>query len=199
MLHSKAGNGKTFIVLDMALHIASGKSDWFGSKVRNGFVVYLAGEGHSGLSSRMKAWDENFKPENKVNFLMSRYGTDLDTAYGLALVSHSIRKLPEKPVLIVVDTLHRFLSGDENSSQDANKMLKNCEELTKEFGCAVLFVHHTGNDADKQGRARGSSAWRGAVETDISIQRKDDNGPISIQVAYYLPAIMIQLRQNQRD
>jgi hypothetical protein len=79
-----------------------------------------------------------------------------------------------------VDTLHRFLSGDENSAQDAKTMLDACAKLMQEFSCAVLLVHHTGVSEEAQARARGSSAWRGALDIEVSIVPSKGDGPISI-------------------
>ena len=69
----------------------------------------------------------------------------------------------------MVDTLHRFLHGDENSAQDAKTMLDACAALMKEFDCSVLLVHHTGVSDEAQHRARGSSAWKGALDIEISV------------------------------
>ena len=88
--------------------------------------------------------------------------------------------LPKRPSLIVVDTLHRFLLGDENSAQDAKTMLDACGALMAEFNCSVLLVHHTGVSDEAQHRARGSSAWRGALDIEISIVPGKDGGPIQI-------------------
>ena len=56
MVHGPSGGGKTFVVLDWCLRMASGMSDWCGNKVKQGNVVYLAGEGHHGLRGRIAAW-----------------------------------------------------------------------------------------------------------------------------------------------
>jgi hypothetical protein len=81
----------------------------------------------------------------------------------------------------VVDTLHRFLSGDENSASDTKTMLDACAGLMSEFACSVLLVHHTGVAEEAQHRARGSSAWRGALDIEISIvPSKGDDAPIQI-------------------
>ena len=37
------GSGKTFLLVDLALHVASGRS-WFGRKVEKGVVIYIAAE-----------------------------------------------------------------------------------------------------------------------------------------------------------
>jgi hypothetical protein len=88
--------------------------------------------------------------------------------------------LPNKPKIIVVDTLHRFLAGDENSAQDAKTMLDACNSLMNEFQCSVILVHHTGVSEEAQHRARGSSAWRGALDIEISIVPGKDGVPMQI-------------------
>ena len=85
------------------------------------------------------------------------------------MVVDHLRGLSESPSLVVVDTLHRFLAGDENSSQDAREMLTACSTLMSEFSCSVVLVHHTGVSEEAQHRARGSSAWRGALDIEISV------------------------------
>jgi hypothetical protein len=79
-----------------------------------------------------------------------------------------------------VDTLHRFMNGDENSAQDAKTMLDACNNLMTEFNCSALLVHHTGVSEESQHRARGSSAWRGALDIEISIVPGKDDQPIEI-------------------
>ena len=82
--------------------------------------------------------------------------------------------------MIVIDTLHRFLLGDENSAQDAKTMIDACAGLMREFDCSVLLVHHTGVSDEAQHRARGSSAWKGALEIEISIVPAKGDQPMQI-------------------
>jgi putative DNA primase/helicase len=168
MVHGPSGGGKTFVTLDWMLHIASGKATWFGHKVRPGNMVYLAGEGHHGLRSRIAAWKHHNNVSN-LNMWVSKSGLDLNTAEGYLKVVEAIRALKIKPDVITVDTLHRFMAGDENSAQDAKTMLDACAALMQEFGCTVILVHHTGVSEEAQHRARGSSAWRGALDIEISV------------------------------
>ena len=182
MVHGPSGGGKTFLVLDMALSIASmgAVPEWQGNKVYHGPVVYLAGEGHHGLRGRVAAWKQH-RGIKKLRGWISKHGVDLNTAPGYQKAADAIRALPEPPTLIVVDTLHRFLAGDENSAQDAKTMIDACGGLMKEFGCSVLLVHHTGVAAEAQHRARGSSAWKGALDIEISVVPPDDRGgPIQV-------------------
>jgi hypothetical protein len=48
-------------------------------------------------------------------------------------------------------------------------MLDACGAIIQEFKCSVILVHHTGVNAEAQHRARGSSAWRGALDIEISV------------------------------
>jgi putative DNA primase/helicase len=170
MVHGPSGSGKTFLVLDMVMAVASrgAVSEWFGNKVRHGAVVYLAGEGHHGLRGRVAAWKQH-KGVPALDMWLSRYGLDLNTPQGYQKTADALRALPNSPEIIVVDTLHRFLDGDENSALDAKSMLDACAALINEFECSVILVHHTGVSSEAQHRARGSSAWRGALDIEISV------------------------------
>lgn len=179
MVHGPSGGGKTFAVLDLLMSIASQKADWMGHKVKPGNAVYLAGEGHHGLRGRIAGWMHKNNVDDP-NLWVSEAGCDLNTAEGYKKVVEAIRALAIVPDVITVDTLHRFMLGDENSSQDAKTMLDACAALMAEFKCSVILVHHTGVADEAQHRARGSSAWRGALDIEVSIIPSKDDAPIEI-------------------
>ena len=179
MVHGPSGGGKTFAVLDWCLSMAAGRTEWRGVRVRPAPVVYLAGEGHHGLRSRVAAWKHHHRA-GKLDMWLSKDGCDLNTPTGYARVVENVRKLPHRPGVIVVDTLHRFLAGDENSAQDAKTMLDACGALMREFGCSVILVHHTGVSDEAQHRARGSSAWRGALDIEISVVPAKGSDPMQL-------------------
>lgn len=179
MIHGPSGGGKTFVLLEWLLTVASGCTTWHDKRVKPGPVVYLAGEGHEGLRGRVAGW-KAARQADRLAMWISRSGCDLDTPAGYAKVASELRKLPVKPSIIAVDTLHRFLSGDENSAQDARAMLDACGTLMREFGCSVVLVHHTGVSDEAQHRARGSSAWRGALDVEISVAPAKGEQPMEI-------------------
>jgi phage/plasmid primase-like uncharacterized protein len=179
MVHGPSGGGKTFFVIAASLAIASSQAQFFGHKVSGGTVVYLAGEGHHGMRARIAAWkQENGQP--RLDCWVSSSGCDLNTPEGYSQVVGEIAALGIKPSMIVVDTLHRFLSGDENKAQDAKTMLDACGGLIREYSCGVVLVHHTGVSDEAQHRARGSSAWRGALDIEISVVPGKDGDPAQI-------------------
>ena len=197
MVHGPSGGGKTFVVLDWCLRMASGTTDWCGHKVKPGNVVYLAGEGHHGLRGRIAAW-KHHNNAGKLAMWLSKDGCDLNTPTGYLQVVEQVRMLQEKPAVIVVDTLHRFLSGDENSAQDAKTMLDACGNLMQEFDCSVILVHHTGVSEEAQHRARGSSAWRGALDIEISVVPGKKDEPMQLvqrksKDAELAPTVYLQL------
>ena len=179
MVHGPSGGGKSFFVIDACAHIASSKKEWLGHKTKDGCVVYLAGEGHHGMRGRLAAW-KNHHRERTLNMYISKEGLDLNTPEGYRRTFDALSQLPEPPKCIVVDTLNRFLLGDENSAEDTKSMLDACNLLMRTFKCTVILVHHTGVAEGAQHRARGSSAWRGALDIEISIIASVDGSPIEI-------------------
>ena len=181
MVHGPSGSGKTFIVLDWCMRMAAGYDSWVGGQVKPASVVYLAGEGHQGIRSRIKAWKDHNRYNGDLNLWISKSGCDLNTPGGLIGAIAQIRQV-NRPDLIVIDTLHRFLNGDENSAQDTKTMLDACAKLQQEFGCSTLLVHHTGVNEEAQHRGRGSSAWRGALDIEISVKPPKQAGD-SIEIS----------------
>jgi phage/plasmid primase-like uncharacterized protein/KaiC/GvpD/RAD55 family RecA-like ATPase len=179
MVHGPSGGGKTFVVLDWMLHMAAGLPTWSEQKVKPAEIVYLAGEGHIGLKGRIAAWKYHHHV-GKLNMWLSKEGCDLNTSTGYNKVVEAIQFLPIVPKVIVVDTLHRFLHGDENSAQDTKTMLDACANLMAKFSATLILVHHTGVSDEAQHRARGSSAWRGALDIEISIVPAKDGQPMQI-------------------
>jgi hypothetical protein len=58
-------------------------------------------------------------------------------------------------------------AGDENSARDMAQFVANIDRLRERTGAHVLVVHHSGKNTDAG--ARGSSALRAAVDTEIVV------------------------------
>lgn len=159
------GTKKSFVVLDMAAHVALGRP-WYGLNVTRADVVMLVAEGAGGLSKRVKAWAARHQqlPDN-VHVLPRPVQAGDQRAWGVLV--EACRRL--RPGLIVVDTQARVTVGlEENSATDMGHYVSAVNALKLATGACVLTLHHTGRSG---GDARGSSAIDGAQDTEIKIVR----------------------------
>lgn len=182
MIHGPSGSGKTFVVLDWMLHMATGIPSWHDMKVTPCDVVYLCGEGFHGMYSRIAAWATEHQRTNLERIHVSRDSSDLVDQLQLQKVIEEIHLTGLQPKIIAVDTLNCFFSKDENSAQDTREFLSSCKRLQKEFSCTILLVHHTGVNPEAQNRARGSSAWKGAMDIEIGVKQLDKEGILLAQL-----------------
>ena len=176
MIHGPSASGKTTIMLDMLLSASSGMSGWIGNRIiRPVNVVYLCGEGLIGVKRRLRAWKSERAVDSLGNFAVYPLPLDLDKPEGIREIRIQIDTLGWRPDVIVVDTVNRYMSGDENSAQDTRMLLNCVDSLRSRYSCSGLYVHHTGNSEETQKRARGSSAWRGALDYEISVSVDPDS------------------------
>ena len=64
--------------------------------------------------------------------------------------------------MIVIDTLHRNLGGEENSADDLGKYFNHLDHIRFRYDATVMNIHHTGH-GDKE-RGRGTSSIRAALD-----------------------------------
>jgi len=171
MLFGAPASAKSFIAMDIAFCIAAG-IDWNGNDTVQGKVVYLAGEGHSGIAKRFKALEIKYGMTTNDIFF-SELPASLMDPINAQSVFDAINKVCSTPSLIVIDTLHRnFGSGDENSARDFGIFLNTITLLIHHLGAAVLLVHHSGHGSDD--RARGSSSMRAAMDVEYKVTKAQD-------------------------
>ncbi len=170
MIFGASGSGKSFFVLDLSLHCASGR-EWLGKKVKEGPVIYLCGEGRHAIPRRVAAWKHVYGSVPDGRFLMSRRRIQFDpeTIREMTTEISVLATVSGPPVLIVIDTMARALPGDcdENSAKDTMAFVDMCDRLQQQYNCAVIIVHHTGHAETANKRARGSSALKGAMDVEI--------------------------------
>ncbi len=156
MLFGASGTFKSFIALDLAMHVAHAMK-WCNRKMATGSVVYVAAEGGAGIYRRVRAWHQHHKLSTPDNFHVCVTPLLLAEEDQVSALREAISSLPRKPSLVVVDTLSQTFTGDENSSTDVAAYLRLLNtHLRAAFGATVLVIHHTGHMASE--RPRGSSA-----------------------------------------
>ena len=159
-----SGSGKSFVMLDLAAHIALGRR-WFGCRVKEASVVYVNLESSGGLRTRLEAWEKEYEQSypRDVQFVRERLRL-MDDVEALANVS------PDGGV-VIIDTLHAAAPDlDENSSQDMGLIIEAATRLQTRTGGLVVLVHHTGKD---QGRgARGHYSLTADADAVLEVERE---------------------------
>jgi hypothetical protein len=180
VLYGESNSGKTFFATALALCVAAGVP-FFGRRVEQGGVLYLALEGGQGFRNRIAAWRERYDAltapvhfvavPSQVNLLHP----DADTPRVIAAAVEAKDHMGAPIKLIVVDTLARAMAGgNENAPEDMGALVMNMDKIREQTGATVLFIHHSGKDAAKG--ARGHSSLRAAIDTEIEVEASD--GPV---------------------
>jgi hypothetical protein len=180
-LYAPPASFKSFIALDIAECIATGRQ-FLGHEIsKQGAVLYIAGEGHGGIGSRIKALKTHHKTpvgapvyflRRQVNLRSSK--TDLQDLVAAIDELKAINEINFE--LIIIDTLARaFGGGNENASEDMGAFITAAGAIQGRYECGLLVVHHAGKDATKG--LRGHSSLLGAVDTELEIIRIEGAQP----------------------
>jgi hypothetical protein len=170
VLWGESGSGKSFVALSWAIHIATG-TPWLGKwRVERTNVLYCVGEGGRGMRRRGRA-------------AAKEYG--FETVEGLHFMTLAPRIRDPKVLaeflkickdrmagFVIIDTLARSLTGDENSNEVIGDWLNAATKIQRETGACVMVLHHTAKNIKKGGTAteRGGGALRAGMDTSIHVR-----------------------------
>ena len=200
-LIAPGATGKSFWALEAAMAIAAPTADLLGLKPSaSGPVVYFAAEDPAPvLIRRVHAIGQHLGPGAREAVADN---LTLEPVMGRRLNIADERHLSEITEtchgarLVVLDTLSRFNSRDENDNGAMAALVANLEHIASVTGAGVLYLHHTSkfsareNQGDQQQAARGASAlvdnarWCGYVakmsrsEAEHLSDRHFDRAPI---------------------
>lgn len=177
MIFGASGCCKTFVTLDMALHVSAGR-EWYGHRVKQAGVLYLCSEGGAEeAKARVKAARKakGFSPADPFALVpcsVNLLDPNADTRPIVELARHFARKWGVQVGMIVVDTLARAMpGGDENAGSTVSALYGNIEWIKERAGGPnIVLVHHSGKDAAKG--ARGHSGLPAAVDTWIEVTKE---------------------------
>lgn len=170
----ESGSYKSFIVLDMLFCVSAG-IEYHSFRAERGMVVYIAGEGSNGVTSRLKALELHYSVA-EYDFYVLPMPSNLMESNEVERLSKEIKAIASNGVAITIfDTLHRNSAGsDENSSKDFAMILGHIDTHIKPLSKVVGWVHHTGLSSEAKGRGRGTSSRYGAMDTVMLIEKLEE-------------------------
>lgn len=169
--------GKSFGALGMALAISQGHRDWLGFPVHKwGTVAYLQLDvGRALWHSRYCKPVEDFVSSPDTFYVVDREGAPHPfniLAAGGTWLKGALAALPSPPLMVVIDTIRRLHTGDENDSGHmANVMTALIAACAPS---ALLIVAHARKDNPAIPESvindvRGSSGFTGGVDTIVKL------------------------------
>lgn len=161
---AEGGAGKTFLLADLAMKLASfdpegDELEWCGQKVVQGgtSVLILCEDSQTEMHIRLIELDKSGlieKAGDKLIILpMTRIGgafplTERDPKTGAAIASqrwnemlHLLKQLPDL-ALVAIDTLNSVSHGDENSAVVISEMMREAHRVCGELSAALIINHH---------------------------------------------------------
>ena len=184
MLHGPTNSGKTFLGLDLSLSIAAG-GEWFGRKVTQGNVCYVAAEGGRRVDKRIAAWKRRrgyLRKGEALPFLLIAEPVDLCHAEAgdVERIIDAVRSMiGDAPLaLIVIETINSVLNGgNENGPEDMGRLVAHIKRLRDVFHCAVLLIHHPSKSGPG---SRGHYSLPCAVDTEFTIAKDEESGVATV-------------------
>jgi hypothetical protein len=175
------GSGKSTFVLDMDICRACGL-DFIGKKTKPAFVIWVAAESIDELYDRVIAMLKchNLEEELLTDFLILdgrmpfNHPAEVD-----AFIQDTREQLAEMGVstethslTFTFDTYARCTPGaDENNTQETKTIVDSMLKISEAFNAQVKTIHHV----NAQGRIRGNTAFRDAVDTMWVVTKEGSN------------------------
>jgi hypothetical protein len=179
---------KSTIVTDAGVHLAAGKEDWRGHRIREAKgVVYFAFERHIQVRQALTAYAIRDGLENIPFAIVPRLINVLDPGC-VEIIKNAIDRVQQRygieVALSVFDTWNKGIAaggGSEDKAEHQNAAAANLRRLIEQLPALhCLTVGHAGKDVSKG--ERGSNATEG--DRDVGFEIKSDGGKHALEVAY---------------
>lgn len=177
---------KSFLALDLAVSVASGAACLRQFPVRRTGSVLLFPAEDSLAVVRQRL--EGIAGAAHVEFaslpveVITAPSLRLDTLADRQRLTETVQAV--RPILLILDPLIRLHRIDENDATQVAALLSYLRELQRQFGLAILVVHHARKDshASRPGQAlRGSSELHGWGDSNLYMRRKGSQLTLSTE------------------
>lgn len=169
VLLGKEGNGKTFLAIDLACHLAHGLP-FMGLQVKKCAVLYILGEGGFGFDNRLRAWYQYHGDIDStgVPIYIRNIPYQFDDKGSAQECTRRVKEiLANHPDVdgcaVFIDTLNRNLSNDadENSNKRMGGFVNNVINTLSCMDKVFCFALHHKN---RSGGIRGHSSLAGNAD-----------------------------------
>lgn len=164
-LVAQGGAGKSWIALELAIAVAGGPDLLEMGIPSVGQVLYLPAEDptlaiNHRLYSAREAVARSIDRLAETLEIVPLMGRAVDLI--VPAWADAIQRMAEGKRLVIIDTLRRFHSGDENSAGEMARLLGILEHICAQTGTSILFLHHTAKGAALNGAGDAQQASRGS-------------------------------------
>jgi archaellum biogenesis ATPase FlaH len=181
-INGESGGSKSLLAQNMAMCIVAG-IDFLGMISTNkGRVLYIDDENHlSEAKRRFQRFKHAFAllgdivPDEAPLYIATEIHLkiNIDTLKGQRQAIEVFKKLEKliiktKPDVVFLDSLSRFIIGDENSSETARPIRENLKTLCMKYNCAFVIIHHKGKYAPG---GRGSSEFKAQADCEFDLNK----------------------------
>lgn len=171
--------GKSWLVLDLALSVASGTQALgrFAVGEKGPVLLFPAEDGASAVRARVDALARTrgveVTPELPLHVITADALKLDDEAHRASLEALIVQV---KPKLLVLDPLVRLHSGSENSAEHVAELLGYLRRVQRRFAVAIIVTHHVSKKSSNHpGDAlRGSSDLHAWGDSNLYLQRIKD-------------------------
>lgn len=177
--------GKTWLTLEMAVAVASGRPCLGRHEVPapGAVLVYAAEDAHASVRDRLAG----LAAARGADFaaldvgLIVEPSLRLDRAEDLARLSTTLAR--RRPRLLVLDPYVRLQRVDENDASQVSAILGALRDLSRSFAVAIALVHHARKaPADRAGQAlRGSSDFHAWGDSNLFLSRRGQDLILSVE------------------
>lgn len=179
ILSGASGSFKTWLIMDMALAVAEGR-DFLGMfKTEQSKVLIIDEENGKRL------YNERFKKITTLTeapIYLSSMGKFMVNGDDVKSVVEFCKR--ERIRLVIIDSMARVNTGDENSSKDTTKFFALLRDFTGN-SISVILIHHnrkpgmTSYDASVD--MRGSSDIRAAIDVQLAVRRSGTSETVELR------------------
>jgi hypothetical protein len=162
VVYADAGLGKSLLVLDACAALATGRSAFGFEPLAPIKILYFDHENTVKGDVVPRLRDMGYSASDLANLVYSSFPDmdTLDSATGGAQMSQALDDV--KPDLVIIDTLSRTVSGDENSNSTWLEFYRHTGKELKRRQIASIRIDHIGKKSESG--MRGGSAKKGDVD-----------------------------------